>query len=283
MPQRARSCSSSSFEIALTSTAGTAASAAARSTPKPSIPSTNGPSETASRAPPTAADVWIGSAIDPGTASWAAPTRWSSPRRARSAATRRRGRSRRPRCRRRGCPMRFRGPASPTWSTAANGLSASALAVDAAASTGPTPQTSPSCPQSSRSVAATMRMWGTGPGRVGAAGILRGRRRRHSTARPIGPLRDRHRLRRRAAATGRTHLEPSTRPRSSAAAPHVRRRRARSRRPEARAGAASPHVRRRPGSRRLLGRRAPTRPSRPPEFGPSRRRDRRADGDRDRQ
>jgi catechol 2,3-dioxygenase-like lactoylglutathione lyase family enzyme len=51
-----------------------------------------------------------------------------------------------------------RPPATPTWSTAAGGSSASARAVAAAASTGPMPHTTPRCPHSSASVAATTRM-----------------------------------------------------------------------------------------------------------------------------
>ena len=66
-----------------TSIAGTRASAAARSTPNPSIPSTSGPSGTAAPAPPTAAEVWIGAVAHP-----AGPQ--ERPRRA--AGRRRRGR-----------------------------------------------------------------------------------------------------------------------------------------------------------------------------------------------
>ena len=66
MSQRARSSSPISFEIARTSTAGTPASAAARRTPKPSIASTSGACDETLRAPPTAAEVWIGRACASG-------------------------------------------------------------------------------------------------------------------------------------------------------------------------------------------------------------------------
>ena len=49
-------------------------------------------------------------------------------------------------------------PAIPTWRTDSGGLSAMCRAVVVAASTGPTPHTSPSWSQSSMSVAATRRI-----------------------------------------------------------------------------------------------------------------------------
>src|SRR6476619_1202034 len=58
--QRERSCSPISLETTRTSTAGTPARSAARSTPNPSIASTSGPDDTVSLEAPTAAEVWIG-------------------------------------------------------------------------------------------------------------------------------------------------------------------------------------------------------------------------------
>ena len=108
--QRARSSSPISFETARTSTAGTPASAAARSTPKPSIASTSGACAKKLRAPPTAAEVWIGEGVRLGERD---AERGDEARVRRDAVDHRplgrRGRSRRPRCRPRESPARSRG------------------------------------------------------------------------------------------------------------------------------------------------------------------------------
>ena len=76
-----------------------------------------------------------------------------------------------------------RPPASPTWSTAANGLSASPRRRRRGLD-GPHAADEPVVPAELAIGRSDDEDVGHGPGRVGAAGILRGRRRRHSTSSP---------------------------------------------------------------------------------------------------